>query len=300
MVRAAEEGERPQRHPRELEADERLLPPVVVTEDRVEDGVVGLCAHRRSSCGPRGRTRRDQKIAAMTTWAIRIMADRSAGSIRPRASTASRMSDGDGHEKGGRPADLQLVRVVAEHLEHDPHRAGLVHPVVGRVEPGRPVVGPDRPPDDLVDHAANRLGLGVVEGLGGVVRRVVERVLAGREEQEGDLTRPERAVVAPIHHQEVGAEHPDPERLPRAGLANPRPARRPPLRPHDEDEVGAHPGEGAPDHVGRDEQRDLAERHRRVLDEVSRPEQPPLLQVESDEHHAPPRPLRRLDEAARH
>ena len=70
---------------------------------------------------------------------------------------------------------------------------------VGR--PGRDLVGAGRLPDDAEDHPADRGELGIVERLGGVLGRVVERVLAGAEEEVGDLAGAERAVVAPVEER---------------------------------------------------------------------------------------------------
>ena len=67
-----------------------------------------------------------------------------------------------------------------------------------------------------MDHPADRGQLGIVERVGRVVGRVIAGVFAGREEEERDASAAERAVVAPIEDQEVGAEQADGQRAARA------------------------------------------------------------------------------------
>ena len=79
----------------------------------------------------------------------------------------------------------------------------------------------ERRADDLVDHLCDGGHLGMIQGLGDVLRGVIAGILAGREEEERDAAAAEGAVVAPIEHEEVGSEQVDRQATALAGLLDP-------------------------------------------------------------------------------
>src|SRR5271166_3810664 len=113
-------------------------------------------------------------------------------------------------------------------------------------------------------------------------------VLASAEEQVGDLPAAEWPVIAAVENQEVRTQQADRQGavFGRRRLVDPGAKARGMLGSQHEDVVLADPRQGPADHVGRDEQHDLLEPHRRVRNEVTRAEKPDLLEIETDEHQA--------------
>src|SRR5208337_3298426 len=111
-------------------------------------------------------------------------------------------------------------------------------------------------------------------------------VLAGAEEQVGNLPAAERPVIAAVENQEVRTQQADRQGAVLGRLVDPGAKARGMLGSQHEDVVLADPCQGPTDHVGRDEQHDLLGPHRRVRNEVTRAEKPGLLEIETDEHQA--------------
>ena len=106
------------------------------------------------------------------------MLERSSGVIEPRVAMSVEAADRVGHEAGLQGGDLQLGPVFEEVFITSRIVTASASGLSGAGVQARDGVGVGRPADDAEDEPADRRQLGIVEGLGDVARRVIERVLA--------------------------------------------------------------------------------------------------------------------------